>query len=141
MSPLPPRTSSNTHPKLFLFILNRSLKKCLKSLGILDQGLGPWALLILTLLKTLLSISNKWPLLSVLGVYNDNTGVLVEVVFVELVWCSGGSVRPGTLDSLRWLLWWESCTCGPTDHILILRHSSLVLKEGSESLNSKRSRS
>ena len=78
---------------------------------------------------------------AVLCIYNDNTGVLVEVVFVELVWCSGGSVRPGTLDSLRWLLWWESCTCGPTVHILILRRSSSVVKGGSESLKSKRSRS
>ena len=78
---------------------------------------------------------------AVLCIYNDNTGVLVEVVFVELVRCSGGSVRPGTLDSLRWLLWWESCTCGPTVHILILRRSSSVVKGGSESLKSKRSRS
>ena len=77
----------------------------------------------------------------VLSVYNDNAGVLVEVVIVELVRCSGGSVRPETLDSLRWLLWWESCTCGPTDHILILRRSSSVVEEGSESLKSKRSRS
>ena len=30
----------------------------------------------------------------VLSIYNDNTGVLVEVVFVELVQCSGGSARP-----------------------------------------------
>ncbi len=67
--------------------------------------------------------------------------MLVEVVNVELVRCSGGSVRPETLDTLRWLLWWESCTCGPTDHILILRLSSSVVKEGSELLKLKRSRS